>query len=225
MDSLFFKCACCKKDIRMKKEIKEHFADWAYYYGVEWSDFEEDTPDFSDEDWNRSETTPIVEMDRTIHVWKPFDECIGNEFWVLFEPALCYFNGWDCVDESEIEKCAIIRCKLTKILKRNEYEAWVIVHVQEVVPISELYKYFSPHIAAIDLNVFDGIPEKIYQTICDMNKWLVTCWDAQGDCGEYKWIYIDENGTRHLVMQSWFDFDQGIVYLGNIMNMQSNLTE
>jgi len=36
-------------------------------------------------------------------------------------------------------------------------------------------------------------------------------------CGEDKWIYIDENGTRHLVMQSWYDFDNSIVYLGNII--------
>lgn len=217
MDNIFFKCACCNNIIRMKKEIKEHFVDWAYYYGVEWSDFDEDVPELSEEDWDRSETTPVVNEKRTLHVWKPFDESIGSEFWVLFEPALCYFEGWDFVDKNEIDKCAIIRCKLTKILKRNEYEAWVVVDVLEVVFLSELHKYYQPCFADIDINMFKGIPPKCCQTLCDNDNWFVTCWDAQGDCGEDKWIYIDENGTRHLVMQSWFDFDNGIVYLGNII--------
>lgn len=201
----------------MKKEIKEHFSDWAYYYGVEWSDFNEDIPEFSDEDWKRSENTPIVNESRILHVYKPFDENVGNEFWTLFEPASCYFNGWDEAEESEIEKCAITRCKLTEILKRNEYEAWVEVVVQEVVLVNELYNHYEPCILDIDINKFEGIPEKIYETVYENNKWLVTCWDAQGDCGEYKWIYIDENGTRHLVMQSWFDFDNSVVYIGNII--------
>ena len=218
MDNLFFKCSCCNNSIRMDKKIKEHFSDWAYYYGVEWSDFEENNiPEFSNEDWNRSEATPIAKQQRTLHVWKPFDESIGNEFLTFFEPALCYYNGWDGVEESEIEKCAIVRCKLTKVLKQSEYEAWVAVNVQEVILVSELYKYFTPCITDTDINAFEGIPEKICHTIYENDKWLVTCWDAQGDCGEYKWIYIDENGIRHLVMQSWFDFDNSVIYIGNVI--------
>lgn len=220
MNSLFFNCSCCKRSIRMEKKIKEHFSDWAYYYGVEWSDFHEDIPESLGEDWNRSETTPIVKEERILYVSKPFDESIGNEFWTLFEPAMCYFNGWDEVDDSEIEKCAIVRCKLTKILERNEYEAWVVVNVQDVVLVSELYKHFEPCVTDANINTFKGIPENICETIYENNNWLVTCWDAQGDCGEYKWIYIDENGTRHLVMQSWFDFDNSVVYIGNIIQVR-----
>lgn len=217
MESLFFKCSCCKNIIRMKKEIKEHFADWAYYIGVEWSDFCEDIPDFSEENWIRGETTPVVNENRTLHVCKPFDESIGNEFLALFEPALVYFNGWDDVYKDDIEKCAIVRCRLTKILSQNEYEAWIAVSIQEVVFVSELYKYFKPCITDMDITAFKGIPDKICKTIYENDKWLVTCWDAQGDCGEYKWIYTDENGIRHLVMESWFDFDNSVVYVGNII--------
>lgn len=216
-DSLFFKCSCCKRSIRMEKETKGYFSNWAYHYGVEWSDFQEDVPAFSEEDWKRSETTPAVKERRTLYVQKPFDERIGNEFWILFEPALCSLNGWDDIEESEIEKCALIRCKLSKILKRNEYEAWVVVDVKEVILVRELYQYFDTCIADVDISVFDGIPEKICYTIYENDRWIVTCWDAQGDCGEYKWIYIDENGTKHLVMQSWFDFDSSVIYVGNII--------
>lgn len=217
MENLFFKCACCNNDIRMQKEIKTPFTAWAYYYGVEWSDFDEAVPELSEEEWKRSETTPRKQENRTLHVSNPFDEKIGNEFWALFEPETCYFHGWGEADESEIKKCAIVRCKFTKILKQNAYEAWIIVRIQEVVFVHELYHYFKPCIADMDIRAFEGIPEKMYQTIYDQNGWLVTCWDAQGDCGEDKWIYTDENGTRHLVMQSWFDFDHSIVYLGNII--------
>lgn len=222
MDSLFFKCSCCEENIRMKKEIKEHFTDWAYYYGVEWSDFDENIPVNLDEDWNRSETTPVVDENRTLYVCKPFDESLGSEFKILYEPALCHFNGWDSIYENEIEKCAIIRCKLTKIIKRNEYEAWVVVKVQEVVPLNNLIHYYNAHITDEDITMFDGIPERMYKTCYKNNNWIVTSWDAQGDCGEDKWIYIDEKGKRHLVMQSWFDFDISVVYIGNIIQKKIN---
>ncbi len=222
MDSLFFKCSCCKNYIKMKRKVLENFSDWAYYGGIEWSDFSEDVPDFSEKNWSRSETIPVVNENHTLYVCKPFDESIGNEFWILFQPALCYFNGWDEVYESEIDKCAIVRCKLSKILKRNEYEAWIVVRIQEVVLLNELYNYFKPCVVNKDINIFDGIPENTYQLLYKNKKWLVTYWNSQGDCGEDKWIYTDDNGVRHLVMQSWFDFDQSILYIGNIIRSISN---
>lgn len=217
MDTLYFKCSCCKQEVRMKKETIDDFADWAYYEGVEWSDFNEDVPDFSEKHWNRSENTPAVNENRTLHVWKPFDESIGNEFLILFEPALCYFNGWDEVNINEIKKCAIVRCKFTKILKRNEFEAWIVVNIKEVIPVHELYKYFKPCTTEKDIMKFNGIPEDMSNTVLENNEWSLITWDAQGDCGENKWIFKDDKGIPHLVMQSWFDFDNSVVYIGNII--------
>lgn len=222
MENLYFKCRCCKSHIRMDKKVIDDFSGWAYYEGIEWSDFDEDVPDLTEEHWERSEILPIENTNRTLFVRKPFDESIGSEFWIYFEPALIHFNGWDDIYEKDIDKCAIVRCKLTNILKRNEYGAWVVVNVREVISVSELHKYFEPCETEKGIDFFDGIPEKIQHSMFENDKWLVRYWDAQGDCGEIKWIYTDNNGTRHLVMQSYFDFDQSIMYIGNIIRRIAN---
>lgn len=223
MDSLFFKCSCCRQYIRMEKKVEGDFSDWAYHYGVEWSDYNESVPELSYENWERSERTPVVNEMRTLLVSVPFDEKIGNEFYVYFEPALIYFNGWDDTNENDTQKCAVIRCRLDKILKRNEYEAWIVVYIEDVISLGELYKHFVPTIVKKDIDIFDNVPEKIQHTMFENDKWSVKYWDAQGDCGEYKWIYTDDNGIRHLVMQSWFDFDHSIVYIGNIVTERTEV--
>jgi hypothetical protein len=201
----------------MNKSIPDLFLDWAYYEGVEWSDFDENVPNLSKMHWERSEKTPIINEKRSLFVYKPFDEIIGNEFLVLFEPALIAINGWDECYKNDIDKCAIVRCKFEKILKFDEYTAWIVVKIQDVININKLYDCYKPSEINTNLELFKGIPKEIVNIIYEDDNWLVTGWNAQGDCGENKWIFKSQNGSMHLVMQSYFDFDESVVYLGNII--------
>lgn len=216
MENLRFKCKVCKNCIKMNKEIQSPFSDWAYAGGAEWSDFKENVPDLSEKHWVRSERTPVIDEKRTILVYKPFDEKIGNEFWVLYEPALLFFNGWDGYSENEISKCAVVRCRFEKILISDEYSAWIEVSIKKTVFLHELYKYYGEIAADTPIDDFEGIPESEYNTHFQNDTWLLKEWNAQGDCGEMKWIYTDKDGVRHLVMQIKYGFDESVLYIGNI---------
>jgi len=219
-DSLFFKCSCCNSVVRMEKEGTEDLPVWAYYDGIEWSDFQEDVPDFSEKHWTRSETVPVEGEIRTLHVYKPFDESTGNEFWAMFTPALIHFNGWTEADEEDINKCAVVRCRLNKILKYNEYEGWVKVLVQKVVLCNDLYRCFEPTVSnnGIDEFEFCGISKNDMDEDRINDRWLIRFWTGQGDIGEDKWIYTDEKGIKHLVMQDYYDFDHSFLYIGNAVD-------
>lgn len=216
MEKLRFKCKVCENYIKMKKEVYGLFSDWAYVNCAEWSDFNENVSKLSEQHWERSESTPIVGEKRTIFVHKPFDEKIGNEFWILYEPALLFLNGWNDCSDANIDKCAVVRCKFERTLISDEYGTWIRVSIQKVIFIYELYKYYDEVKTDVPIDMFEGIPVSEYNTLFQNYRWLVTDWTAQGDCGETKWIYTDENGVRHLVMQMWYAFDEDVLYIGNI---------
>ncbi|MDE7365563.1 MAG: hypothetical protein K2N27_11940 [Ruminococcus sp.] len=219
MENLRFKCKVCQNIIEMKKEIHGDFSDWAYDC-AEWSDFKENVPELSERYWERSECTPVVNENRTILVYKPFDEKIGNEFWLLYEPALLYLNGWEGYPEEDIRKCAVVRCRFEKILVSDEYSAWIVVNVQQVVFLHELYKYYEEVMTDIPIDEFEGIPKTKCMKGFQNDKWLEIYWTAQGDCGDNKWIYTDEYGMRHLVMQMSYGFDDSVLYIGNITELK-----
>ena len=227
MENLCFKCSVCKNYIRMNKKLDDLFSDWAYACG-EWSDFVEDVPELSEQNWIRSELTPVVGEIRTVFVRMPFDEAIGNEFWLFYEPALLYFNGWADCSEQDIASCAVVRCKFQKILISDEYSAWIRVMIQEVVFLHELCNYYQDVRGNIS-NAFKGITEETgsqndrwhvkriaEETDFQNDKWQVKSWTMQDDCGEVKWIYTDENRIQHFVMKLWYAFDEEILYIGNI---------
>lgn len=212
MDELFFKCRACGKYIRIEREPADDFAQWAYYGSVEWPEFRENVPELSAE-----HRVPEVGRQYTLRVSKPFDESVGNEFLTLYESAAVCAGGWYGITAKDLEECAVVRCRFTEILERSEYEARIVVRVEEVVPLDELSRRYETHITERDLDVFEGIPGDMCELLCECGRWSAICWDAQGDCGEERWFYTDENGIRRLVMQSWFDFDQSIMFLGNIV--------
>ncbi len=218
MENLRFKCKACNKYVEMNKKTPSPFVGWAYCNCIEWADFTDDVPDLSEQHWIGSEHTPIVNEMRVVRVHKPFDEKIGNEFFALYEPALLFFNGWDDSTKEEIRKCAVVKCRFEKILVSDEYSAWISVSIKKVMLLHELCNYYENAVTDIPIDEFKGIPESEYNIIFQNDEWLVTSWDAQGDCGETKWIYTDECGVRHLVMQMWFEFHEDIIYLGNITN-------
>ena len=149
------------------------WTDWAYYEGVEWSDFSENVPDFSEEHWKRSEKTPTANEKRTLLVYKPFDESPGNEFLALFETALIFFNGWDECYKNDIDKCALVRCKFERVLKHDEYMAWIVVSIQDVIHLDKLCDYYKPYETEKDIELFDGIPEHMNELLFRNNHFFL----------------------------------------------------
>ncbi len=225
MENLRFKCEVCGEIVEMKKIAKSPYCDWAYDTCVEWSDFNTDVPELSKKQWERSSETPVAGEKRIVLVQKPFDEKIGNEFWVKFEPAMLFFNGWEPDLENEILKCAMVRCRFDKIIIADQYSAWIVVHIVKAIPINKLFEHYTEVASEDPLDSFFGqiISASNVTSSCQMylefqNKnWKVISWTAQGDVGEVKWIYIDESGKRHLVMGLDYGFDEEVLYLGNVV--------
>ncbi|MCM1288950.1 MAG: hypothetical protein NC240_11635 [Clostridium sp.] len=218
MENLRFKCSACNKYVETNKEVIGSFVNWGYYNCVEWSNFADDVPDLSEQNWIGSERTPIANELRTVRVRKPFDEKIGNEFFTLYEPAPLFFNGWNNATKEELQNCAVVKCKFEKILASDEYRAWISVSIKKVLPLHTLCNYYENTVTNAPIDKFEDISESKCDRVFQNDEWLIMAWDAEGDCGESKWIYTDECGVRHLVMQMYFDFHEDIIYLGNVTN-------
>lgn len=221
MEHLRFRCTVCGQIVEMKKDVKPPFSDWGYFTCVQWSDFHTDVPALSEKHWARSDKIPAVGEKRCIFVQKPFDECIGNTFWAEFEPALLFFNGWDDYPEEEIEKCAMIRCQFERILAADETCAWIEVRIMQVIPLHHLYEHYIERITTESLDDFKEFRAQ-GETMFRNDHWRIVGWSAQGDCGETKWIYTDETGRQHLVLASWFGFDEEVLYIGNVISAQNH---
>ncbi len=216
MSNLSFKCRVCKSDFSLDKKTQDHFADWAYG-NAQWSDFGEDVPDLSEEHWERSSITPSPGEKRTVFIEVPFDESLGSDFWLLFEPALIYFNGPDDAPD-DIDKCAVARCRFDKVLAADAFSAWIRITVLNVIPLSEIYKYYDEAASDDPINELDEFSDYEIYTFQN-DRWLIKLGSAQGDYYRVIWIYKDDNNTQDLVMQ-----DQGYMHysgdinIGNIVN-------
>lgn len=219
MEHLRFRCDVCGEIVQMKKDVIPPFADWGYNSCVEWSDFEDDVPALNERHWQRSSVTPFQSQRRLLFVQKPFDEAIGSTFWVKFEPALLALNGWDDVLDTEIQKCAMVRCRFERILSADTECAWIEVSILQVVPLHELYRHYSERIVTHPLDLFHGF-EKETETIFRNEQWHIVGWSAQGDCGQTNWIFTDDSGTPHLVLALSFGYEEEVLHMGNILSIR-----
>lgn len=215
MEKLWFKCDMCDKYLEMKREVEGAFVDWAYGCG-QWSDFEEEVPALSTEDWVRSSKTPTVGTVRTILVKAPFEESVGNEFLMLYQPDMEEFVDWLTYSDDTIRECAVVRCRFEKVLRSDDMRAWIQVKILEVIFLHDIYKQYDEVLTDESIDEFSNIPEDMCMTIFENDRWDITTWTAQADCGEIKWIYTDDSGTRRLIMQRWYEFHMDILFLGNI---------
>lgn len=208
-----FKCGTCEKYVHMRKEVSHGFSDWAYDCG-EWSDFDKEVPELSQEYWTRSDKVPAVGESRSIFVTNPFDEAIGNKFYMLYEPALIHFNGWE-EDSDDIRKCAIVYCEFERVLLSDEYGAWIRVKVEKVYLLHELCEIFQAVKINGPIDALDGLFDKVY---FQNDRWLIMGWTGQDDVGEINWIYTDDDGERHLVMMLEYSFHVSTLSIGNVVS-------
>lgn len=214
---LNFKCEVCHKKIKIKKNVKFPFDDWAYYQCIQWSNFDDKVPDLSEDMWQRCIERPKENEIYKVYVTKPFDEIRGSEFFVIFEPAIIVYNGWDSdfCSEEDIEKCSLVKCRYDRIVKANKYSAWIEITVQKVIPLADIYNLYNEKESSGIFLPFGSTESQV--TLFENRKWLVFGWNDQGDVGEYRWVYIDSQGKKHCVLEYNWEFDKDILYLGNIV--------
>ena len=210
---IHFKCRVCDEYVEPYRR-NEGFVDWAYRC-AEWTDFDENVPPLDQDIFLRKETLPKTGEFYSIKVSKPFDEMIGNTVNIDFVPDMAHLNGFgDSPDD--INNSAVVRCKIVKIIAKDEFSAWIRVLVTDVTLYSELHKKYRPSSTDKTLEAYS------YDKGCDWvelstNRWKVASWTGQGDIGEENIIYIDDDNVRHLVAMGYFDSHQEILYLGNVI--------
>ena len=210
---MFFKCNICENDIHMNKKTINEFQEWAYEDCVEWTNLDDEIPSLDKDIFGGTLNveTPQIGEEKILFVKKPFDEELGNEFYVKFEPALIHYNGYDGYIE-EFPKCAIVKCRFEKIISYNEYCAFIRVIVIDVILLHDIYKRFPEKTNKEPIEEF-GVRAEV---IVENESWTIIAWSMQGDVGGCRWIYTDIDGKRHLVMEDYYSFDEEILYVGNI---------
>ncbi len=211
---IHFKCRACNEYAEPNRTVREGFVDWAYRC-AEWSDFDENVPPLDQDIFLRKKTLPKTGEIYSIKVTKPFDKMIGNNVNINFVPAIAYLDGFE-YSPDDINISAIVRCRIEKVITKDEFSAWIRVVVTDVTLYSELYKKYRPSSTDKTLETFSYYRGCDW-TELDTNRWKVASWTGQGDIGEENIIYIDDNNVRHLVAMGYYDFHQEIMYLGNVV--------
>lgn len=215
MDKTKFKCQYCNKYHEIKKEFPVGFSGWAYP-DMEWSDFEKDVPPLSEKYWERSDKVPKTGEFRIVKVQTPFEERIGDDFYLEYLPASVFFNDYE--NAEQIQDSAIVHCRFEEIILADEYSAWIKIKVLKVILLPELSEIYPPYETDRDLEEYGGMfrCDDIYVIDADA-PWEDVYWTSEGEVGEDKMIYTDTNGIRHLVLMHFLFIDSTIIYFGNIV--------
>ena len=211
------KCKCCKTYHGMNRNVPEGYQGWCYDE-MEWLDPAETQPPLLQEvGWSRSETMPRTGETWKLRVKRPFWESTGNTFWVNYESALQFFNGFDTGEQ--VDQAAVVQCRLDSVIEADDFAAWVNVTVLDVIPYRELASRFPAYETYQPLESFESVP----CTETDLNDppWkLIRC--GKNETGDLKTIYTDGNGVRHLVLHFYYCAMDEITYFGNITEKQKD---
>lgn len=190
------------------------FQAWAYS-DMEWSDFKrEEVPPSDALHWAHSVNIPKVGEIRSVLVGYPFAQKIGSEFYMVYQPALVFNNGYQSTED--INSTAIVKCRFEDIITSSEYNAWITVEILNVYLLHELTKAFFAYPIDEELESYAGFRECDTVDLID-DRWECKCWTEQGEVGEYKIIYTDESGVRHLVYMTRHFGTSKETYFGNII--------
>ncbi|SFC08848.1 hypothetical protein [Ruminococcus albus] len=209
-----FKCGCCGAEVKKEPKVPKGFVGWAYCCDdciMEWLESGEEIPPLDSESWIRRETRPEVGEICDIRVRKPFDEEIGDEFYMQLKSPRDYYT--DEMTDEVIACGGIIKCRFESVVSRDDYIAWIKVRVLEVFMNDELYKAFDEYERE------EPLVSDFERLNYDTGKWRgLLLWDGGGDIGEYCDIYTDSDGREHLVLQGFWDYHNEYVYFGNIVS-------
>ena len=181
------------------------------YDGFEWLEAGESVPTLDEKIWTRSESVPKVGEKRFLKVSAPFNQDIGDCFNMLFSPALSALNGWEDYPE-ELSDSAVVVCKFEGIVQSDEYRAWIEVSVEGVIPLEDLHKHY-PCVETTDAVGYG------FDLTLDFRheRWEFYSYSAQGDFGEWRLVYVDDNGLRHIVLIGEYSMHKDFVCCGNVI--------
>ncbi|MBQ8119849.1 MAG: GNAT family N-acetyltransferase [Ruminococcus sp.] len=214
-----FACGCCQSKAEMKTDTPPEFAGWAYSCErIEWLASGAPLPRLDERHFERLDKTPKISEKHRLRVCMAFRQALGSEFYMQYLAPGLYMSG-DASDEI-YRSCAIVRCRLDKVLTAHAYAAWVEVTVLDVIGYGEMHESFAPQYTDSTLEEFCGYPLKHAENYLeyDENGWKDFNWTMQGDVGTSFLIHTDEQGVRHHIVQQYFDFHDDIAYFGNIVS-------
>lgn len=212
---LSLKCRACEHDDQPTQRVLLGFALIAYDDMLEWSDFVKDAPPANERCWVRSDTQPCVGEHRIVNAQCPFNFKIGDRFWVLYRPALSSLNGWED-SPNEIELSALVKVRFVRTLSHGDYNAWVKVRVEDVLPLGQICDRFPARvIKRKDLwpqwGAFAEHPG------CTCGDFSLYSWNDQGDVGGWYVTYTDPSHVTHVILYNeWYSHHDDI-YCGNIV--------
>lgn len=206
---MIFKCRCCNETVDETPKLIAGMSELVFE--PEWLAKGEDIPPLDKDIWLRSDEFPQVGERRIIKVNAPFRADIGDCLSLLYLPANAALNDWDCAPE-ELELSAVVHGTFEKVISNDLYAAWTEIAVEEVIPFPELYKRYPCR--KVSSLFEDGFGE---YTALDFrwNNWERYAFTAQGDCGEWRLIFTDSEGVRHLLMFCEYGLHGGYVQAGN----------
>lgn len=208
---MIFKCSYCKREVHEKPRFIDGLTEYAY--DPEWLEVGEPVPPLEERVWLRSDALPRAGERRIIKVgcYTPFDREIGDSFNALFQPANSALNGWEYAPE-ELERSAVVKCVFENIIFADEHQAWIEVAVTEVIPLIEMCTCCPERKVE---RLYNGGFVEYAKPDFAWNGWEYSSFDAQGDCGDWRLVYRDQDGTRHLVLQCEWGWHGGFVLFGN----------
>lgn len=209
---MVFKCWCCKQIIEEKPRFIAGLSEFAY--NTDWLEVGEPVPPLEERFWLHADALPKAGERRIIKVgfYTPFNSELGDSFNVLFTPANSALNGWDAAPE-ELELSAVVSCVFEKVVSSDEYQAFIEISVNSVVTLPELCEHYPCRKTE---NLFaGGFGECVEELEFAWKAWEYYSFDAQGDCGDWRLIFTDGNGARHLILQCDWGWHGGYVLFGN----------
>ncbi len=205
-----FKCKCCKQLVDEKPHFIAGLSEFAY--NAEWLENGEPVPPLEERFWIRADALPKTGERRIIKVgyYTTFNSEVGDSFNVLFLPANSALNGWDEAPE-ELERSAVVSCVFERIISADEYQAFIEIAINGVTTLPELCRRQFRKTESL----FEGGFGKGLQLEFTWKNWEYYSFDAQGDCGDWRLIFTDSEGVRHLILQCDWGWHGGFVLFGN----------
>ena len=221
-----FKCGCCLDDPAMNTQVPNYFSGWAYTCErIEWLAQEASLPRLDEQRFERLGKTPKANEKYRLRVCMAFRQQLGSEFYMQYLSPQIYLsdNGSDAAYRS----CAIVKCRLDRVLTATAFDGWVEVTALDVIGFAELPERFAPSETDKTLEDFCGYPLEGAENYdgYDENGWKDFDWTLQGDVGTSFLIHTDEQGVRHLITEQYYDFHDEITYFGNIISRQETDTK
>ena len=216
-----FSCGCCGNDEKMNTQLPEGFAGWAYSCErIEWLSPNAPLPALDESKFERLSETPKINEKHRLRVYMPFRQQLGSEFYMQYLAPKLYLSGEP--SDEVYRSCAIVKCRLDRVITAHAYAAWVEVTVLDVIGFGELHEEFAPHSVDDTLEKFCDYPFEHAENYLeyDENGWKDFDWTLQGDVGTSYLIHTDEQGVRHLICEQYYDFHDEITYFGNIISRQ-----